>query len=433
MIQIALTFHGGCRVIAYPWGSRNHERGGKATHAPDFNVFADVAKALQNTGGLKDNNGPYFPIGSMTDTVYAVDGGMEDWAYAAGFERKPSPVAKYCDGHVDATADAAKSLIFLIETSDEHTPGDDSLGDEAELFDATAKMGHVTRSIRLILRTMELARPDVQWLALTRNGFDIRGSLLISGCLTFANLKLAVGNCGTDSFSHVMDIQAGNCTSVFGFEANQDKTVAVNFTLHPSFRFEDACIRMSLDFDIGWRRSVDSPDPVEFSTPVSHFARVRADPAFALTNPLNPAVGLERLPLRYESRPLFGDGVLYCSLGDSFLVLENRNKSLQLDKAYPDALFLTGCCSGILSSLSPIPCSGCRYGSELVFLKDDVIKSCVFTREAAHPFSPAAVIKSNMLYILILATIATLLLWRTKKQTNRIFDLELHTRSYELE
>jgi hypothetical protein len=94
----SLTFHGGTNVIGYPWGSFNrsyNNASGKLTGhtAPDFNLFSRIGITMQEKAGpwikFKDLAGytinPYV-VGDMTSTVYAVNGGLEDWAYAAGWD-----------------------------------------------------------------------------------------------------------------------------------------------------------------------------------------------------------------------------------------------------------------------------------------------------------------------------------------------------------
>lgn len=48
----------------------------------------------KRAAGIDGESGQYYyPIGSMTDLVYPVSGGMEDWAYGASFEASPDPIS----------------------------------------------------------------------------------------------------------------------------------------------------------------------------------------------------------------------------------------------------------------------------------------------------------------------------------------------------
>ena len=45
-----------------------------------------------SSGALVDN----YVLGDMTETVYPVGGGLEDWAYAAGWDREPDATLAEC-------------------------------------------------------------------------------------------------------------------------------------------------------------------------------------------------------------------------------------------------------------------------------------------------------------------------------------------------
>ena len=108
----SLTFHGGTNVIGYPWGNKvhyyKHNNKYYSTEAPDHNAVSSLALLLKdytktnlddlkifkinNTGFLKDVTSkdlediPEYVYGDMTKTVYFVEGGLEDWAYAGSWE-----------------------------------------------------------------------------------------------------------------------------------------------------------------------------------------------------------------------------------------------------------------------------------------------------------------------------------------------------------
>lgn len=60
---------------------------GNPFDSPDKNALKQFAQALSysasNFSGLKE-----YDVGSMTEKVYAVDGGMEDWSHALGWENE---------------------------------------------------------------------------------------------------------------------------------------------------------------------------------------------------------------------------------------------------------------------------------------------------------------------------------------------------------
>ena len=92
----SITFHGGTEVISYPWGSNNmvKEWGPyKAWEAPDHVALHQTGLAMKQSAGGNYYIGEYqhyvkdYVLGDMTETVYPVGGGLEDWAYAAGWEK----------------------------------------------------------------------------------------------------------------------------------------------------------------------------------------------------------------------------------------------------------------------------------------------------------------------------------------------------------
>jgi Zinc carboxypeptidase len=78
IIQLSLTYHAGIDMIGYEWGAFPYENNDVS---PD-----DVAQSELATGFSKFAGGwvgqRNYPIGTMNDLLYPVNGGMEDWAYA---------------------------------------------------------------------------------------------------------------------------------------------------------------------------------------------------------------------------------------------------------------------------------------------------------------------------------------------------------------
>lgn len=87
MIQSGITFHGGTNVLSWPWGSMNHlinNDVSRAPNSPDEVVFKTLAQIMYDISLGNDNleTVPYI-LGHMTNTVYALNGAYEDWAYGA--------------------------------------------------------------------------------------------------------------------------------------------------------------------------------------------------------------------------------------------------------------------------------------------------------------------------------------------------------------
>ena len=160
LIQVVVTFHSGMVAIGYEWGSKNHMSPKDAS--PDDRGNADIAAMMRTFGGAFRNEAAYpgrhsvviasrfvanvrvclMVVGRINSMVYPVDGGMEDWLYAAGWDKA---VLKSCDGLKDSPTylrgsssnnsdlsngeSANRALVFLVEASNKKVIKDDTLGD----------------------------------------------------------------------------------------------------------------------------------------------------------------------------------------------------------------------------------------------------------------------------------------------------------------
>ena len=156
LFQLAATYHGGMEAIAYEWGAFNHYRGGH-TVSPDDAAQTAVAQAMASFGGPLpasspfNSNGGLYPTGRLNDLVYPVNGGMEDWAYAAGWEDgiKGRPCAArpgYPSAQTAAYPEGTlRAFNFLVETSNDKQPAAAGLGTSEGLLVVSAAQatGHV--------------------------------------------------------------------------------------------------------------------------------------------------------------------------------------------------------------------------------------------------------------------------------------------------
>ena len=175
--QLAITFHGGMRAIAYNWGGPNHYgtgngRGPLDAAAPDDAAQEDVARAMAAFGGRFDDphSGgaapPLYPVGRLNDVVYAVRGGMEDWGYGGSWEPGVLPQGG-CTGGLGAgygaertsamagyPSAAARAFTILVETSNNKAPVADRLA---------GPRGHVARNMRVALAAADCVQPYIFW------------------------------------------------------------------------------------------------------------------------------------------------------------------------------------------------------------------------------------------------------------------------------
>jgi hypothetical protein len=71
----------------------------------------------------------------MTSTVYPVGGGLEDWAYSAGWDRAQGAAVQDCQpktyslpSNFQKDTDQVRSLIYLIETDKHKNPEHSTYG-----------------------------------------------------------------------------------------------------------------------------------------------------------------------------------------------------------------------------------------------------------------------------------------------------------------
>jgi hypothetical protein len=102
----------------------------------------------------------------MNDLVYPVQGGMEDWAYAASWDTKlvvncqPTTYGGYAKEKTAYEDSTLRVFNMLVETSDNKIPPKSDLGSSLDLMTNSATgNGHVARNIRLALLAAELVEP----------------------------------------------------------------------------------------------------------------------------------------------------------------------------------------------------------------------------------------------------------------------------------
>eukprot|EP00871_Galdieria_phlegrea_P002684 jgi/Galph1/3416/GphlegSOOS_G2081.1 len=163
LFQMLLTFHGGTNVLGYEWGDTVHCLvNGSCVSSPDHFAMDAISKRLRDMAGPAGSHEAAYVIGDMGSTVYPVHGGLEDWAYGASW----SHAAGYCESNnnnlssTQSTNVSNRCITYLIETSSEKQPPQDSLGNFYwPLIRAHVGDGHIPRNIRLSLTAIDLLQP----------------------------------------------------------------------------------------------------------------------------------------------------------------------------------------------------------------------------------------------------------------------------------
>jgi hypothetical protein len=94
IIQLVVTYHGGMVAIGYEWGSPNHRS--PNDKSPDDLSYSSIGSFFSLYAGHFQKEKSY-PIGAINSVIYPVDGGMEDWLYAEGWDS--GPLRKDCLGY----------------------------------------------------------------------------------------------------------------------------------------------------------------------------------------------------------------------------------------------------------------------------------------------------------------------------------------------
>lgn len=125
---------------AYPWGGYNHALRKQQTSylselSPDDKAFSEIASELVSVAGENPSKGiDKYLEGTMNEVVYPVNGGLEDWVYAGGWENNYSGSAQIitpCNvkgQKIQTNSSHIRSVLFLVEAGDPKDPPESSLG-----------------------------------------------------------------------------------------------------------------------------------------------------------------------------------------------------------------------------------------------------------------------------------------------------------------
>ncbi|CEG45337.1 hypothetical protein F441_06112 [Plasmopara halstedii] len=191
IFQLAVTFHGGTRAIAYEWGSPDHYLDGNprksSEKSPDHTAQLELSTTLAHFAGAFQD-GQLYPTGTMNDIVYGVSGGMEDWGYAASWENQfydelaqpfhpcdPKTFGGYPRHKTIYNNVTHRAFNMLVETANDKIPDVLELGDKMELYGTNVDffrmdnskikiVGHVPRNVRLALMMIEMVQPYLRWV-----------------------------------------------------------------------------------------------------------------------------------------------------------------------------------------------------------------------------------------------------------------------------
>eukprot|EP00605_Chrysophyceae_sp_TOSAG23-4_P001873 GSChrysophyteH1.ASY1.ANO1.2067.1 assembled CDS len=192
MIQSVITYHGGMQAIGYEWGSPNHHgNDGKNDRSPDDRANRLIAGSMQVIGGHDSKRRGFensYVAGPINTVIYPVDGGMEDWMYAAGWDNERPNLSRKCTANSDTDIPNNHALVFLIETSDMKQPHNADLGGSTGILNhklssspngGAGGNGHVPRNVRTSLVAIDTVQPYVCITQVTSAAGDDTSTLSI--------------------------------------------------------------------------------------------------------------------------------------------------------------------------------------------------------------------------------------------------------------
>lgn len=134
-------------------------------------MFDDISLVLWDQSQAKGMT-PY-QRGSLTDTVYACLGAMEDWAYGVGFDDTPGSQQLACTPNSMLPFDKddflnkeklqnVRTAVYLVESSNMKSPPRSSYGTDNDVFCQTCiGDGYIPRNIRLMYAFLDLVSPSI--------------------------------------------------------------------------------------------------------------------------------------------------------------------------------------------------------------------------------------------------------------------------------
>ncbi len=163
-IRLACDFHGGARMLLYPWGNMHSSIVGTSPITgysynyapPDFYFFDASSLRLGDFIGDYGGNLDKYSVGTIPDTVgYTVGGGLSPWAYGADVLSNPVE-DPYVNDETWGNYPGAGILWLSPEMSNIKNPSQDTFGN-----DTVARYGAEVR--RVILFQADLAQPYLRW------------------------------------------------------------------------------------------------------------------------------------------------------------------------------------------------------------------------------------------------------------------------------
>ena len=171
LVQLSMTYHGGTEMITYEWG---HLSIPYNKMSPDDESQDILSRGLSQYAGKMNSNGKFYQYGQSNDILYGINGGMEDWVYAASWKKdyvpqcNPSNYGGYPASKTTYDDSTLSTFNILVETSYNKNPSSSNLGSDKGLFqapfdyDGYVHNGYVAKNIRTMLLAIDVVEPYVE-------------------------------------------------------------------------------------------------------------------------------------------------------------------------------------------------------------------------------------------------------------------------------
>eukprot|EP00164_Ancoracysta_twista_P001425 GFYU01001856.1.p1 GENE.GFYU01001856.1~~GFYU01001856.1.p1 ORF type:complete len:640 (+),score=121.21 GFYU01001856.1:26-1945(+) len=219
LFQLAITFHGGDFVIGYEWGTYDHIKNAHSTEAPDLVAMETLGTQMSEYGG--NYGGENYPHLTITDSVYAVNGGMEDWAYAGSWQKtkvnhlqpcnpESARYGPYPEEKTIYNDYQLRAFNYLVEMANRKIPPASELGSSDDVLTPGGKGdGELPRNMRLCLTIIDYVQPYIN-LAIENKGDYLRATWTVRGAWTVQETQVVVGFVKEVNWTNSSSLTASN-------------------------------------------------------------------------------------------------------------------------------------------------------------------------------------------------------------------------------
>ncbi|EAS06879.2 zinc carboxypeptidase (macronuclear) [Tetrahymena thermophila SB210] len=301
LFTASITFHGGMTAIGWPWGSNNHLTSeNKGQICPDQNAFYILGKRMSEVGGQYPGI-PKYRYDILNDVVYPVNGSFEDWSYAASWERYIDPsfssffpkCERISDEELQINNNTARSLTYLIETTDKKQPPESTYGTWQQIQSNDKGQGHVTRNIRLTLDFINNLSPSYEVATHNSGNYTFYVKWAVEGCHQVSNTKFLIrendqqSNIVKNSYYSLQQLLDDGFKIYSEYTDYQGKLKDITSFKSQVVQFDDPKDRLIdiaifSECDSFLTEKVSSAEPI--IEPQSHFVRSRSNASYLAEN-----------------------------------------------------------------------------------------------------------------------------------------------------